>query len=302
MNPMTLTNRRPRHRSLAALVGLPAVAVAVLSLGACGSGAAGSDQRPMVTATTSIAADIVARVGGDDVDVVQLVPDGASPHSYAPSAREQQELAESALVVYFSPGLEQSLPIEAAAETFAFADHTGGIDGADADPHVWLDPTLIAAAVPDLAVALAELDPEHAAAFRRRARAYAGELRALDRQLQEMVASVPVSRRKLVTSHDLIGYFASRYGFKVVGAPFGSSPEAEASAGALAELIDRIEAEGVPAVFAQQGDDPEVLRRVAEEAGVAVVDDLALESLGGVGSYEQMMRTATEKITAALGA
>lgn len=297
---MTLPIQEARGRPFAAVAGFAAVALIAPWLAACGAGATGSDQRPTVAATTSIAADIVAQVGGDAVDVVQLVPDGASPHSYAPSAREQQELADSSLVVYFSPGFESSLPIEAAAESFAFADH---IDAAGADPHVWLDPTLIAAALPDLAAALAELDPENAAGFGRRADAYAGRLRVLDRQLQKMVDSVPASRRKLVTSHDLMGYYAARYGFEIVGAPFGSSPEAEASAGALAELIDRIEIEGVPAVFAQQGDDPKVLRRVAEEAGVSVVDDLALESLGsGVESYEQMMRTTTEKITAALGA
>lgn len=296
---MTLPNQGARRRPLTAVVGLPALALAALALAACGTGATGSDQGLKVTATTSIAADIVARVGGNAVDVIQLVPDGASPHNYAPSAKQQQELVDSSLVVYFSLGLEGSLPIDGAAASFAFADH---IDGADADPHVWLDPTLIAAALPDLAATLAELDPEHAAGFRRRAGAFAGELRALDRQLRRMVDSIPASRRKLVTSHDLMGYFAARYGFEVVGAPFGSSPEAEASAGALAELIDRIEAERVPAVFAQQGDDPEVLRRVAEEAGVAVVDDLALESLGpGVESYEEMMRTTTAKIVAALG-
>jgi ABC-type Zn uptake system ZnuABC Zn-binding protein ZnuA len=268
-------------------------------LAACGSEGAGSGDGPKVVASTTIAADIVRQVTGDAADVVELVPDGASPHSYAPSAREQQEIADSDLVVYFSPALEEGLPIDRAPRGFAFADQ---LDGGREDPHVWLDPTLIAAALPDLAATLAEIDPAHAAGYRERARDYGETLAGLDRELARMVKAVPPAARKLVTSHDLMGYFAARYGFELTGAPFGLSPEAEASAGELAELIDRIRAEDVPTVFAQQGDDPEVLRRVAEEADVEVVDDLLLESLGaGADGYVEMMETSTAKIVTALG-
>ncbi len=275
-----------------------AVLAAALTAG-CGEQGSASAERPEIVATTSIAADIVRQVAGDAADVTQIVPDGASPHSYALSAREQQELADSDLVVYFSPALEEGLPIDLAARRYAFADHVG--TGGE-DPHVWLDPTLIAAALPDLAATLAEIDPAGAEEYRRRARRYRERLGELDRELARMVATIPPASRELVTSHDLMGYFADRYGFELTGAPFGLSPEAEASAGELAELIDRIRAEAVPAVFAQQGDDPEVLRRVAEEAGVEVVDDLLLESLGdGSGGYVEMMEASTARIVAALG-
>lgn len=291
--------RNPAPSSPIKALALLVVTMATALLSACGGDGGASGGRPEVVATTSIAADIVGRVGGDAVDVVQLVPDGASPHSYAPSAREQQELDESDLVVYFSPALEEGLPLDLAARRFAFADHAGSVGE---DPHLWLDPTLIAAALPDLAAALAEIDPAGAEGYRRRARDYAGELADLDRELTKMVETVPPGSRKLVTSHDLMGYFGARYGFEITGAPFGLSPEAEASAGELAELIDRIRAESVPAVFAQQGDDPEVLRRVAEEADVEVVDDLLLETLGPeADSYVAMMDASTSRIVTALG-
>ena len=244
--------------------------------------------------------------------VNQLVPDGASPHNYAPSAKDQQGVADADLLVYTSPALEQSLPLDVAANSWALADHTGeprtpgaaetGLETGAEDPHVWLDPSRVAAALPDLAVALAEIDPERAAGYERRAATYAIELERLDAELARAIETIPRSDRKLVTSHDVIGYFADRYGLQVVGAPFGLAPEAEASAGRLAELIADIEAQDVPAVFAQQGDDPEVLRRVADEAGVVVVDDLLLESLGPQAeSYTEMMRFSTLRITEALG-
>jgi ABC-type Zn uptake system ZnuABC Zn-binding protein ZnuA len=279
-------------------IALLAVLAAALPAG-CGEEGSASGGGPEIVATTSIAADIVRQVTGDAADVAQIVPDGASPHSYALSAREQQELVDSDLVVYFSPALEEGLPIDLAPRRFAFADHVGA--GGE-DPHVWLDPTLIAAALPDLAATLGEIDPANAEVYRKRARGYADELGDLDRELTKMVETIPPASRKLVTSHDLMGYFAARYGFELAGAPFGLSPEAEASAGRLADLIERIRVESVPAVFAQRGDDPEVLRRVAEEAGVEVVDDLLLESLGaGADGYLEMMEASTAKIVTALG-
>jgi zinc/manganese transport system substrate-binding protein len=314
---------------------LPTAAAIALALAACGSDdEARAVDGPTIVATTGVAADIVAAVAGEEAEVIQLVPDGASPHSYAPSAREQRDLADADLLVYFSAELEQALPLDGAADSFEIAEHVaatrtfaegdehgddehadeegpgGGADEAGdghgheagaTDPHVWTDPTRIESALPDLAHALGEIDPEHAAGYRERAEAYAEELDRLDAELVRMVDEIPAANRKLVTSHDVLGYFADRYGLEFVGAPFGLSPEAEASAGGVAELIGLVETEGVPAVFAQTGDDPKVLRKVADEAGVEVVDDLLVESLSDdADSYVEMMELTGQRIADAL--
>jgi ABC-type Zn uptake system ZnuABC Zn-binding protein ZnuA len=283
---------------------------------------------PTVVASTGIAADIVANVGGDDIRVVQLVPDGSNPHSFAPSAKQQQEIEEAQLAVLFSPLLEEALPLDSAGATFAFADHVrtelaleegehgheeedgheeeGGEEGhgdeaGSLDPHVWMDPTQIEATLPALADALTEINPENAEAFESRADEYAEELSALDSELQDLAAGIPDENRKLVTSHDLLGYFADRYGFEVVGAPFGVVPESEASAATVSELIDEVQAEKVPAVFAQEGDDPEVLEQIGEEAGVVVVNDLLVETFGdAAGSYIEMLRFSGGRIADSL--
>jgi zinc/manganese transport system substrate-binding protein len=282
---------------------LALVALATLA-SACGDGGAGDSEATgtKVVATTGIAADIAAAVAGEGADVVQLV---AEPHSYSPGAREQLDLEDADLLVYFSPALEQGLPLDAAGATFQIAEHVGKVRGEDGDggvdPHIWLDPTMIAATLPELAEAFGEIDPAGAAAYERRAREYAAELGDLDAELRELAETVPAANRKLVTSHDLLGYFADRYGYEFIGAPFGTSPEAGAGAASLAELIDATEAERVPAVFAQRGDDPEVLRRVADEAGVEVVDDLLVESLGPeADTYPEMMRLTAGRIAEAL--
>jgi ABC-type Zn uptake system ZnuABC Zn-binding protein ZnuA len=289
---------------------------------ACGSDE-GGDQGTRVTATTGIAADITERVAGPAAEVVQLVPDGASPHDFELSAEDRAEAEDSALLVYNGAGLEAGIPVEELGEErFAIADHVGPLlpfgeagsheeehadeEHADeeehgSDPHVWMDPTRIAAALPALADALAEADPAHAGAYRKRAGAFAAELERLDAQIRSDLSPIPAPDRELVTSHDALGYFADRYNLEVIATAFPSSgPESEASAAEISEVEQAVERSGVPAVFAEESDDPQALEQIAERTGVEVVDGLLVESPGSAGSYVEMLRTDAALIAGAL--
>jgi ABC-type Zn uptake system ZnuABC Zn-binding protein ZnuA len=159
------------------------------------------------------------------------------------------------------------------------------------DPHVWMDPSRVAGALPALGEALAEADPDHAPAYRERAAAYADALTALDAELEQTLAAVPPDNRELVTSHDALGYFADRYDLDVIATPFpASGAEAEPSAGRVHEVEEAIRSAGVPTVFAEAEDDPEVLELIADDTGVAVDTDLFVESPGSTGSYVEMLR------------
>ena len=270
----------------------------------CGSDEAPGDGQTLV-ASTGIVAEIAATVAGPTVAVEQLIPDGASPHDFQLSAQDRGKLDDADLVVANGAGLEAGIPLdETDAPRWELAENAGellALEGEGEDPHVWMDPHRVAAALPSLAAALAELDPAHEAGFRRRAGEYADRLDELDRRLDEELAGVAADERKLITSHDSLGYFADRYGFDVVATAFSASgPEAEASAATLDELSDAIEQSGVAAVFAGEEDDPETLRLVADAAGVAVVDDLAIESAGATGTYTRMLKADAERIAAAL--
>jgi ABC-type Zn uptake system ZnuABC Zn-binding protein ZnuA len=268
-------------------------AVSLLAGGGCGRGDGGGDAG--VLATTAIAADIARHVAGSDAEVDTLLPRGASPHDYGASAKDRARLEDAGLVVAWGAGLEAGLPLDDLdRRPFELAD-------GERDPHVWTDPTLVAAKLPGLADALAEADPEHAERYRRRAAAYAAQLDDLDNQIARILAAIPPARRKLVTSHDALGHFADHYDLDFVGAPFGLTPESQPSAEKVGDLIDRIESARVPAVFAEETDDPEVLEQIAREAGVEVVDDLLVEGFGGhAGSYEQLLRYDARRIAGAL--
>ena len=260
-----------------------------------GCGDDSDDGRVDVIATTTIGADLVRTVAGADATVEALLPESASPHDYAASAKDRAELEDADLVVAWGAGLEEGLPLDELGE------EPLELAAEERDPHVWMDPTFIASVLPELAAALGDADPDQAAAYEDRAAAYAHELGRLDRKLDRSFAAIPPDRRKLVTSHDSLGHFVRRYDFDFVGAPFGIAPSAEPSAERVASLIDRVEQEDVPAVFAEDTDDPELMRQIAREGGVEVVDDLLTEGFGGrVDSYENMLRYDADRIVAAL--
>jgi ABC-type Zn uptake system ZnuABC Zn-binding protein ZnuA len=299
-------------RLASTLVFLTLLFVAAVGCGSDGEGSSGS--RPTIAASTGIWADVTEQVAGDDATVEQVIPDATSPHDFQLSAEDRATIEDSLLLVYNGADLEAGIPVdEIDVAKFAVVDHAGALlpfeeagehaaeehaadeEHGSLDPHVWMDPSRVAAALPALADALAEADPDHADGYRSRAESYAAELRALDAEIEQAVAQIPPQNRKLVTSHDAMGYFADRYGLEVLATPFpASGPEAEPSAQTIKEVEDAIRSSGVPTIFAQETDDPEVLERIAGETGVEVEGNLLVEAPGEAGSYVEMLRQDAE--------
>ena len=171
------------------------------------------------------------------------------------------------------------------------------------DPHVWMDPLRMASAARLIA---AELGAVVGSDQTMCAVDYAASLEALDAEVASLFAEVPVQSRKLVTNHDAFGYFAERYGFEVVGTiiPSGSTL-AEPSASGVAALVETIEHEGVPAIFAETTQPADLAEVIASEIGAQIsVVTLYTGSLGERGSgaetYEGMIRTNAQRIVEAL--
>ena len=167
-----------------------------------------------------------------------------------------------------------------------------------------MDPTLVAGWAAEVAEVLAEIDPEHAAAYDSRAEELAKELHELDAWIVEQVAAVPHDRRIIVTDHDVLGYFAARYGVELLDSIIpGFSTTSEPSARHLAELRDVIEEHGVPAIFVGTTVNPQVAQVVADDLGIDVVifyTGSLSEPDGPAATYQEFMRTNVERIFTAL--
>jgi zinc/manganese transport system substrate-binding protein len=278
----------------------PLVVLSILAAVIAGCGSDDGGNGPTVAVTTGIWADVTEEIAGEDASVEQIIPDGTSPHDFQLSARDRAQLEDSVLLVYNGADLEAGIPIgDLDATAFAMADHAGQLR--PSDPHLWMDPTRVAEAVPALAEALAKADPDHAEGYRDRAASYVRELKALDRKIRSTLAAIPAANRQLVTSHDALGYFADRYGFQVIATPFpASGPESEPSAQTIAEVEEAIRTSGVPTVFAQDTDNPEVLEGIASRTGVRIETGLPVEAPAAAGSYIEMLRRDAEIIGAGL--
>ncbi|MDQ3413023.1 MAG: zinc ABC transporter substrate-binding protein, partial [Chloroflexota bacterium] len=124
-----------------------------------------------------------------------------------------------------------------------------GHEHGEYDPHIWHDVTNAILMVETIRDALADADPANAATYEANTAAYIAELEELDAWVQEQVSALPDDQRKLVTSHEALGYFANRYGFEIVGTAFGTlgTEAGDPSAADIAALVAAIEAENVNA-------------------------------------------------------
>jgi ABC-type Zn uptake system ZnuABC Zn-binding protein ZnuA len=153
------------------------------------------------------------------------------------------------------------------------------------DPHWWQDPRNAVRAVETVRARLSELDPDGKRAYRRNAERVERQLRSLDVKIAACVERVPPAKRKIVTTHDALGYFARRYGVEVVGAVIPSlSTQAQASAGDVQRLVEQIRRERVEAIFPESSVNPDIERAIAREAGARIGDPLYADSLGPRGS------------------
>ena len=321
---------RPRSGIVLLLV---AVVAAVPALAGCGSDDASADDgRPTVVVTTSILGDVVRQLVGGAAVVDVVMPAGADPHDFQPSAQQVNAMRSADALVTNGGGFEAGLEptVEAAeadvptvhaldlVDVLAFGEagghghegEAGDDDGHDHegdDPHFFTDPDRVADAAEGIAAFLADEVPALATeAVAGTAAAYVDELRALAADVEATLAPIPAERRVLITDHEVFGYFADRYDFEVVGAVIpGGGTGAEPSAGELADLADVIEEEGVRAIFAGASSPARLAEALADEVGGDVeVVPLFTEALGEEGSgaetYVGLVRTNADRIAEAL--
>ena len=285
---------------------LTAAALALV-LAACGSGG-GGDGRPTVVATTTQAADLARGVAGDRAEVRGILEPNSDPHDYEVRPGDVKALARATLIVRSGGDLDEWLggAVDSAgadAPVVDLLDRVGPHD--DGDPHWWQDPIRAEDSVKVIGEALAKADPEGASTYRANAERSVNRLQALDAAVRDCIDPIPTEQRTLVTTHDALGYFADRYGLRIVGTVIPSlSTQAQASAGDLAELVETIRRERVRAIFAESSVNASVEDAIAQETGARVGRPLWADSLGPAGSsgatYEGSIRANTSAIVEGL--
>ncbi len=292
------------RRIFSALICLLLAVVGGVNLSACQGEAGGDDDgRLDIVVTTGMIGDVARQVAGGHGRVTVLMGPGVDPHLFNPSSRDGIRLDRADLVLYNGLLLEGRMTDvlaslhEAGRAVYAVAERVDPelllapeeFEGAY-DPHLWMDVGAWAQVVDAVADILAEVDPDHAEEYRANAAAYRAELEELDAYVRQVIASIPASRRVLVTAHDAFNYFGRAYDIEVRGV-YGISTESEAGVRELNRLVDYVIERQVPAVFAETTvDERAVLSLLAGAArrGHAMVHggELFSDAMGARDTYE----------------
>jgi manganese/zinc/iron transport system substrate-binding protein len=290
----------------------------------------GTTDRLRVVATTGMIADLVRKIGGDEIQVEQLIRSGIDPHLYRPVTDDVRSIAGAKIVFYNGLNLEGrmisilassqlSSKRVAVCEKIVLPKHSKALmqevsssvseDLHDIDPHVWMDVSLWMEVSRVIEEELIQLDSDNAAIYQTNGNDLRDRLRRLDESGMAWIRTIPESKRILVSTHDAFRYFGERYGIRVEGI-HGISTASEAGLKRVEELVSLLVERHIPAVFAESSTSDKSVRSLIEGAqrqGVSVTlgGELFTDSTGpeseDTSTYEGMMRHNFRTITHALG-
>lgn len=315
---------------------LVTMAVAV-SVAACGNGqlletSESAPPKPTVIATTTILGDVLDNLAGEQLNVVTVMPVGADPHRFQPSAKDVATIGEASAIIVNGAGFEEGLldvvyaaqldgvPVYEAIEAVdhidvGFNHDDAGSSGDDddgshgfvsTDPHFFTDPARMAIAAQGIVDFLVlNVDAIDAGALTSQADDYIAQLQSLDKEVETTLAGIPSSRRVLVTNHAVFSYFADRYEFQVIGTVVTTGSSIDGVSGRrLAELSKVLTGTTTSAVFTDSSSTDRLAQTLAAEAGDVAVVELFSESLGADDSdgatYVEMVRSNSVRIADAL--
>jgi len=279
-----------------------------------------------VAALHPLLADLARQVGGDRVEVVDLIGQNGDPHHFSPAPADLARAKDAKLYLASGMGLEAYLPtlrgivgssatiVEVGKDFPALQgndddddhDHDGGHEPAATapghrpmtDPHWWHSTDLFRRATTVTADAFAAADPEGAETYRKNAAAYREKLEALDRWVRKEIATIPRQDRRLATAHSAFAYFCKDYGFRAIPVQ-GVNGEQMLSPAALGHLIDQLKEEKVAALFPEKESNPKILQALTGDTGIKLGTPLIADG-GTAVTYEDMVHHNVEAIVAGL--
>jgi zinc transport system substrate-binding protein len=271
--------------------------------------------------------DFAVKIGGERVNVIDLVPAGTEPHDWEPAAADIAGLEKAAVFVYNGAGMEHwvgdvlnalqnkaLISVEASGGINLLEGHHHDHEDEDHDhedhehedeahdPHVWLSPVNAKAEMENIKNALIQADPEGKSYYEANYEKYAAECDALDKEFKDALA--PLAKKDIVVTHQAFGYLCERYGLRQVPIE-GLSPDSEPDPGRMAEIIDFVKEHGVKVIFFEELVSPKVAETIAKATGAATdmlspIEGLGEEEIASGADYFTMMRRNLKSLVAAL--
>lgn len=274
--------------------------------------------------------DFSKTIGGANIIVKQMVPDGADPHSYEPSPRDLIELEESDVFIFNGFDMEPWIAdvLELIKDTDIVVvqasdlvegrkydhdhshdhnhnhdhDHNHNHDHGEFDPHIWTDPINVIKIAEEIKEIFAQMDPDRHHEYELNFRDFEAKLLDLNNEFKSIMEEAHTNI--ILVSHSAFGYLADRHGIKEI-AVTGITPHAEPNPGRLAELTKLARENELTYIFFESLANPRTAEVLAEEAGL---EPLMLYNLEGLTpeqkvseeDYISLMKKNAEAIRKAL--
>ena len=292
-----------------------------------------------VLATTPMIGEFVSQVGGDNINLTVLMPPEANPHTYDPSPQDATTIADADLVFFtglkYEPApllklLESSacspeVLAEVGESVFPVEFKEGGHDDHDDhgeeghddeeeghdgheghghgayDPHFWFDPNRVSYAAEYIEGKLIQYDPTNEESYKSLTDTFTTELKGLVNEVIELIGMIPSGNRKLITTHESLGYLEAKFGLEVLATIIPSLDSSdEVSPSDLVEVIEVIEEEGVKVMFVESETPSVYAETLAQETGITLVTGLYVETLKPNQSYSEFLISNVELIVNSL--
>jgi len=271
-----------------------------------------------VVTSFSILADMANQIGGERIQVINIVGPDKDAHTYQPTADDAKKLLNADVIIEnglgFEPwmshlvtssGTKKPVVVASTGVTPRTVEENGN---SVSDPHAWQNLSDAELYVNNIAVALGAADPANAKAYISRGKAYIKQLHALLVEARTKIGTMPVGpmpagSRRFVTSHDAFGYLGKSYEIEFI-APQGLSTEHQPSAADVTALVTRIRDTKVKALFTDNTEDPALLQQIAEQSGAKVGGTLYSDALASkgpastfTGMYESNLNTLHDALS-----
>lgn len=225
--------------------------------------------------------EIAHQIGGDMVNIKNIIPGGTEPHDYEPTARDIVDMREANLVIYNGLGLEpwkdKIIPDLAknGIATMQMADIFGDTAIAN-DPHLWLDPVNYKKEAEEVSKKIIELDPAHADIYKANTKKFIQQLDALNVSYEKGLTSCKFNT--FITNHAAFAYIAKRYRLNMIPIA-GLSPDIEPSPKAMADITNIIRQKNIRYVLTETLVSPKIANTLAESSGAKTLTMNPLEGL-----------------------
>ncbi|GMK45500.1 ABC transporter substrate-binding protein [Paenibacillus glycanilyticus] len=228
---------------------------------------------------------LASEIGGDNVNVVNLIPAGVEPHDWTPKSQDLTIASKAQLFLYNGAGLEgwtddflKGLPKNGGLITAEMSkgialihgnpeeeeghDHGDHDHDLDVDPHTWVSPKSAMVMAANVEDSLIQADPAHKEAFEANYQTLVGKLEALNEEFESKLAAAP--HKSIVVSHQAFGYLARDYGLTQI-AITGLSPDAEPRAQDLLKVAKFVKSQGIKYIYFEEMVSPDLAKTIASE-------------------------------------